>query len=111
MSNSTDFKIPSLTKSEAFLTESSKEELYGMAGKLLGQGPEKVVITGILQGDFIASYAVEKGKEPKMIQVHKAGTERSGTAKTAEYYFFIFPHIKFAKFLFHFFHGRFPLQP
>ena len=50
-----------------------------MAGKLLGQGPEKVVITGILQGDFIASYAVEKGKEPKMIQVHKAGTERSGT--------------------------------
>ena len=56
-----------------------EEELYGMAGKLLGQGPEKVVITGILQGDFIASYAVEKGKEPKMIQVHKAGTERSGT--------------------------------
>lgn len=56
-----------------------EEELYGMAGKLLGQGPEKVVITGILQGDFIASYAVENGKEPKMIQVHKAGTERSGT--------------------------------
>lgn len=56
-----------------------EEELYGMAQKLLGLGPEKVVITGILQGEFIASYAAEKGKAPKTIQVHKAGRERSGT--------------------------------
>ena len=33
-----------------------EEELYGMAGRLLGQGPEKVVITGISgTGDVFAS--------------------------------------------------------
>lgn len=56
-----------------------EEELYGMVEKLMERGPEKVVVTGILQGEFIASYVAEKGKKPKMIQVHKAGTERSGT--------------------------------
>ncbi len=54
-------------------------ELYAMAQKLLEQGPEKVVITGILQGDFVASYVAQKDKKPKIIQVHKAGAERSGT--------------------------------
>lgn len=56
-----------------------EEELYGMARKLMECGPGKVVVTGILQGEFIANYVVEKGKLPAMIQVHKAGTERSGT--------------------------------
>lgn len=56
-----------------------EEELYAMAEKLMEQGPAKVVITGIPQGEFIASHVSEKGKTPKMIQVHRAGTERSGT--------------------------------
>ncbi len=56
-----------------------EEELYGMARKLMERGPGKVVVTGILQGEFIASYVAERGKAPKTIQVHKAGTERSGT--------------------------------
>lgn len=56
-----------------------KKELYNMAQKLSVQGPEKVVITGIRQGEFIANYIYEKGKEPKMIRTHKVGTERSGT--------------------------------
>lgn len=56
-----------------------EEELYGMACKLMERGPEKVVVTGILQGEFIANYVAEKGKTPKIIQVHRAGTERSGT--------------------------------
>lgn len=56
-----------------------EEELYDMAWKLMERGPEKVVVTGILQGEFIASYVAERGKTPKMIQVHKAGAERSGT--------------------------------
>lgn len=56
-----------------------EEELCRMAEKLMDKGPAKVVITGIPQGEFIASYASVKGKTPKMIQVHKAGTERSGT--------------------------------
>ena len=54
-------------------------ELYAMAEKLMMRGPEKIVITGIPQGELIANYVLEKGKEPKIIQVHKAGTERSGT--------------------------------
>lgn len=56
-----------------------EEELYGMARQLMEYGPGKVVVTGILQGEFIASYVAERGKQPKTIQVHKAGTERSGT--------------------------------
>lgn len=80
-----DIITPNLTEccrltDTVYKKEGWKEaELYDMAVKLLDQGPEKVVITGIPQGEFIASYAAEKGKEPKMIQVHKAGTERSGT--------------------------------
>ncbi len=57
----------------------TEEELYAMAQDLLGQGPEKVVITGILQGEYVASYVAQKGKKPNMIQVHRAGAERSGT--------------------------------
>lgn len=56
-----------------------KKELYNMAELLSEQGPEKVVITGIRQGEFIANYIYEKGKEPKMIRTHRVGTERSGT--------------------------------
>lgn len=56
-----------------------KKELYVMAEKLFDKGPDKVVITGIPQGEFIANYVMEKGKEPKILRTHKAGTERSGT--------------------------------
>ncbi|MDE7282233.1 MAG: pyridoxamine kinase [Lachnospiraceae bacterium] len=56
-----------------------KKELYNMAELLSEQGPEKVVITGIRQGEFIANYIYEKGKEPKLIRTHRVGTERSGT--------------------------------
>lgn len=50
-----------------------------MAELLFERGPEKVVITGIPQGEFIANYVMERGKEPKVLRTHKAGTERSGT--------------------------------
>lgn len=56
-----------------------KKELLKMAQTLSAQGPEKVVITGIRQGDFIANYIYEKGREPKWIRTHRVGTERSGT--------------------------------
>lgn len=56
-----------------------KKELYLMAEKIAGQGPEKIVITGIRQGDFIANYVYECGKEPRWIRTHRVGTERSGT--------------------------------
>lgn len=56
-----------------------KKELFSMAELLFERGPEKVVITGIPQGEFIANYVMERGKEPKVLRTHKAGTERSGT--------------------------------
>lgn len=56
-----------------------KKELQVMAEKLFEQGPDKVVITGIPQGEFIANYVMENGKEPRILRTHKAGTERSGT--------------------------------
>lgn len=56
-----------------------RKELLDMAEKLSEGGPAKVVITGIPQGEFIANYVLEKGKEPKILRTHKAGTERSGT--------------------------------
>lgn len=56
-----------------------KKELNEMAEILFEKGPDKVVITGIPQGEFLANYVVEKGKEDRIIRTHKAGTERSGT--------------------------------
>lgn len=56
-----------------------RKELLDMSEKLSEGGPAKVVITGIPQGEFIANYVLEKGKEPKILRTHKAGTERSGT--------------------------------
>ena len=50
-----------------------------LAEKLSGMGPEKVVITGIMQGEFIGNYCYEKGKKPRIFRTIKAGTQRSGT--------------------------------
>ncbi len=56
-----------------------KRELLQMAEKLSAFGPQKIVITGISQGEFIANFVYEKGTEPKMLRTHTVGTERSGT--------------------------------
>lgn len=56
-----------------------KKELLTMSGCLNDMGPEKIVITGIPQGDFIANFVYERGKEPKMLRTHTAGTSRCGT--------------------------------
>lgn len=55
------------------------EEVAALAEKLSGMGPEKVVITGIVQGDFIANFCYEKGEESKVRRTHKVGTQRCGT--------------------------------
>ena len=57
----------------------SRKKLLWLAQNLPAMGPEKVVITGIIQGEFIANYCYEKGKEPCMFRTVKAGTQRSGT--------------------------------
>ncbi len=56
-----------------------KKELLAMAEKLCAMGPEKIVITGIVQGDFIANYVYEKGKQPRILRTHRVGTDRFGT--------------------------------
>lgn len=57
----------------------SRRKLFWMAEQLSEMGPEKVVITGIIQGEFIANYCYEKGRKPRMFRTIKAGTQRSGT--------------------------------
>ena len=57
----------------------SRKKLLWLAGTLSAMGPEKVVITGIIQGEFIANYCYEKGAEPRIFRTIKAGTQRSGT--------------------------------
>ncbi|MBQ8879145.1 MAG: pyridoxamine kinase [Lachnospiraceae bacterium] len=56
-----------------------KKELLDMADKLETMGPEKIVITGIPQGEFIANFVYEKGQEPRFIKTYKVGDERCGT--------------------------------
>ncbi|RKJ51774.1 pyridoxamine kinase [bacterium 1XD42-54] len=55
------------------------KEIASLAEKLSSMGPEKVVITGIVQGDFIANFCYERGREGKIRRTHKVGTQRSGT--------------------------------
>lgn len=57
----------------------SRKRLLWLAETLSAMGPEKVVITGIIQGEFIANYCYEKGEEPRIFRTIKAGTQRSGT--------------------------------
>lgn len=56
-----------------------EEELALMAESLLARGPEKVVITGIPQEEFLVNYVAEKGKKARLVSTCKVGTERSGT--------------------------------
>lgn len=56
-----------------------KKELFTMAEALSAKGPEKIVITGIPQGEFIANYVYQKDQKPRILRTHREGTERSGT--------------------------------
>lgn len=56
-----------------------KAELFVMAEKLRAMGPEKIVITGIPQGKFIANYMYQTKEEPVLFRTYKEGTERCGT--------------------------------
>lgn len=57
----------------------TQKEIADMALKLGSMGPQKVVITGIPQGDFISNYSYEKGKKGCFQRTQKVGTQRSGT--------------------------------
>ena len=57
----------------------TKKELTHMAELLAEKGPEKIVITGIQQGKYVANFCYEMGQEGYFIKTEKAGTSRSGT--------------------------------
>ena len=76
---------PNLTEA-CILTDTSyheqkwtQKEIAELALKLGNMGPQKVVITGIPQGDFISNYSYEKGNEGHFQRTQKVGTQRSGT--------------------------------
>lgn len=54
-------------------------ELEKITEELAEKGPEKIVVTGIVQKEFIANFCYEKGKSPKILRCHRVGTQRSGT--------------------------------
>ena len=57
----------------------SPESLYDICQALSEQGPERVVITGLQQGERIFNYVYEKNKNAKLIATRKIGGDRSGT--------------------------------
>lgn len=79
-----DILTPNLTEA-CILTDTPYKghwrvaEIEAMAESLSQMGPEKVVITGIVQRSFVANLCYEKGQECKVMRTHKIGTSRSGT--------------------------------
>ncbi|MCD8217542.1 MAG: PfkB family carbohydrate kinase, partial [Clostridiales bacterium] len=79
-----DILTPNLTEACILTDMPYKEkwrvaEIGAMVEALSAMGPEKIVITGIPQGGFVANLCYEKGKEPKVRRTHRVGTSRSGT--------------------------------
>lgn len=80
-----DILTPNLTEA-CILTDTpyhenqwKTKEISELAVRLGEMGPDKIVITGIPQGEFIANFCYEKGKPVKIRRTHKVGTQRSGT--------------------------------
>ena len=79
-----DILTPNLTEGcilsgMAYHESWTKKELTHMAELLAEKGPEKIVITGIQQGKYVANFCYEMGQEGYFIKTEKAGTSRSGT--------------------------------
>ena len=79
-----DILTPNLTEAciitgEPYDKKRRMKDLHELAVKLSDMGPDKVVITGIEQGGFIANYCYERQKEGKIRKVHRVGDQRSGT--------------------------------
>lgn len=79
-----DILTPNLTEAciltdTPYKEEWTKKELQEMAVKLSESGAEKIVITGINQGSFIANFCHERGRAPVMVKTKRVGQTRSGT--------------------------------
>lgn len=87
-----DILTPNLTEA-CILTDTpyresgwKKKEIACLAEKLHGMGPDKIVITGIIQGEFIANYCYDASMEREdpnykgcFLRTHRIGSTRSGT--------------------------------
>ena len=79
-----DILTPNLTEA-CILTNTpynpkmSNKKLHELAKQLSDQGPDKIVITGIERGKYVANYCFEKGKEDFVVKTVLVGTQRSGT--------------------------------
>lgn len=82
-----DIITPNITES-CILTDTPysdmlyEKDIIELAEKLSMMGPEKVVITGIVQGTFISNYCYERQKEGEkgyFVKALKIGAQRSGT--------------------------------
>lgn len=87
-----DILTPNLTEA-CILTDTpyklegwKRAEVQELVEKLLEMGPKKIVITGILQGEFIANYCYDQEIREQdsnykgcFIRTHKIGSSRPGT--------------------------------
>lgn len=83
-----DIVTPNMTEA-CILTDTDYHEAHwkmkdicAVAEKLAEEGPQKVVITGIPQGEYIANYCYEKttdGGKGHLLRTMKVGTQRCGT--------------------------------
>lgn len=79
-----DIITPNLTEAciltgTPFREHMKNEEIEAMAERLSDMGPSKIVISGIVQGGYIANFCYEKGGPVKIRRTKKVGTQRSGT--------------------------------
>ena len=79
-----DILTPNLTEAciltgKGYRENYSMPELEKMCHLLSQQGPKKIVISGIQDGEYIGNFVYEQGKESKIIHSLKIGATRSGT--------------------------------
>ncbi len=80
-----DILTPNLTEACKLTDTPYKEEgwmgpeLLELCRRLSEMGPEKIVITGINKGQFLANYVFQKGAEPLTLRSRKVGRECCGT--------------------------------
>ena len=79
-----DVLTPNLTEAcilldRPYRARFSEAELEDMAGRLCGQGPERVVFTGVDRGSFLENYCYERGRGGTVIRTRRVSPQRSGT--------------------------------
>ena len=80
-----DVLTPNLTEACRILdldyhkVDLSEEGLEAISEALSEMGPDRIVITGLQQGDLIFNYIFEKDKTSELLSTRKIGGDRSGT--------------------------------